>query len=345
MSRFVYGSLMAPEVLSSLLGRVPPRAPACVRGFHRYHIRDRVYPAIARHEDGGRVDGHLLSSLTSRELAVLDWFEDEAYVMRPVRVELADGATAETTAYVYEDTRNLHGTWDYDEFRTRAPRRLPRRVRRVRGGHRGQPFPRRRRGALDRRPRRRRRGALDRRPRRRRRGAPDRRPRRRRRGRVTAQRYNTMLYRSRRRLGRRLGRRLAAGVVDRASARQQLDVFLSRITIEAAPSRPRRGLLLDRRTRRPFPREFERGELPGRPQIRRRKSNRRARRRRDSSSPRRLTAARDDDDSRFDSTAVPSAPPSAPERARSSRRFVSTLPRRLVFARMSRVCAGNFARL
>lgn len=117
MSRFVYGSLMAPEVLSSLLGRVPPRAPACVRGFHRYRIRDRVYPAIARHEDGGRVDGYLLSSLTSRELAVLDWFEDEAYVMRSVRVELADGANAETIAYVYEDTRNLHGTWDYDEFR------------------------------------------------------------------------------------------------------------------------------------------------------------------------------------------------------------------------------------
>ena len=116
MSRFVYGSLMAPEVLSALLGRVPSRAAACVRGFHRYRIRDRVYPAIARCEESS-VDGHLLSGMTPRELAVLDWFEDEAYVMTPVRAELADGAAAETIAYAYEDTRDLHGTWDYDAFR------------------------------------------------------------------------------------------------------------------------------------------------------------------------------------------------------------------------------------
>ena len=48
MSRFVYGSLMAPEVLQALLGRVPTRAPAAVAGFHRYRIPDRIYPALAR---------------------------------------------------------------------------------------------------------------------------------------------------------------------------------------------------------------------------------------------------------------------------------------------------------
>jgi gamma-glutamylcyclotransferase (GGCT)/AIG2-like uncharacterized protein YtfP len=96
MSRFVYGSLMAPEVLSALLGRIPHRVPATIRGYHRFNIKERVYPALYRtaaqttqgEGDGGEggveggvegeVRGEVLSGMSRRELAILDWFEGKA---------------------------------------------------------------------------------------------------------------------------------------------------------------------------------------------------------------------------------------------------------------------------
>ena len=215
---------------------------ACVRGFHRYRIRDRVYPAIARHEDARRVDGYLLSSLTSRELAVLDWFEDEAYVMRSVRVELADGANAETIAYVYEDTRNLHGTWDYDEFDTRTSTIISSRAtrsRRTSGTSISPATTRRSRPTTTK--------------------TTSRSPTTTKT--TTAQWYNTLLHRS------RTPPRDLAGCVSRRSRRSRVLAADNTSTSSslASPSRlrsppPRRGLLLDRPNAHPFPREFERGE-------------------------------------------------------------------------------------
>ena len=156
MSRFVYGSLMAPEVLRSLLGRVPAQTRATVRGYHRFNVVDRVYPALFVSADRDeRVEGSVLRGLSRRELAVLDWFEDEAYTLtrvepvfesdeedeggsaagasdrgagqeegdadEPPRGGWAEDAYLDervTMAYVYLDNRHeLYGTWDYDAFR------------------------------------------------------------------------------------------------------------------------------------------------------------------------------------------------------------------------------------
>ncbi|GMQ02596.1 hypothetical protein CsSME_00048744 [Camellia sinensis var. sinensis] len=43
---FVYGSLLADEVVRVLLKRVPQSSPATLNGFHRFSIKGRVYPAI-----------------------------------------------------------------------------------------------------------------------------------------------------------------------------------------------------------------------------------------------------------------------------------------------------------
>lgn len=45
-SAFVYGTLMANEVLSKLLQRVPPSVPATLHGFSRHRVKNVVYPAI-----------------------------------------------------------------------------------------------------------------------------------------------------------------------------------------------------------------------------------------------------------------------------------------------------------
>ena len=45
-SVFVYGTLMAEEVVRVLLGRAPPSSPALLPDHRRFSIRGRVYPAI-----------------------------------------------------------------------------------------------------------------------------------------------------------------------------------------------------------------------------------------------------------------------------------------------------------
>lgn len=43
---FVYGTLMADEVVRVLINRVPTTRPATLHGYRRYRIKNAVYPAI-----------------------------------------------------------------------------------------------------------------------------------------------------------------------------------------------------------------------------------------------------------------------------------------------------------
>lgn len=50
----------------ALLDRVPSTKKACLSGYHRYRIRDHVFPAI-RPREGGSVEGLLMTGLDARE--------------------------------------------------------------------------------------------------------------------------------------------------------------------------------------------------------------------------------------------------------------------------------------
>ncbi len=43
---FVYGTLMADEVLKLLIHRVPKSKPATLAGFQRFRVKGQVFPAI-----------------------------------------------------------------------------------------------------------------------------------------------------------------------------------------------------------------------------------------------------------------------------------------------------------
>lgn len=45
-SAFVYGTLMAPEVVQTLIRRVPPMRSATLHGYTRYRVKGEVFPAI-----------------------------------------------------------------------------------------------------------------------------------------------------------------------------------------------------------------------------------------------------------------------------------------------------------
>ncbi|XP_052184358.1 AIG2-like protein D [Diospyros lotus] len=116
---FVYGSLMAEEVVGVILKRVPQSSPATLNGFHRFSIKGRVYPAILPMENK-KITGKVLSGITSPELDLLDAFEDIEYERRTVEVSLMDGyEKLQAFAYVWADCKdpNLYGEWNFEEWR------------------------------------------------------------------------------------------------------------------------------------------------------------------------------------------------------------------------------------
>ncbi|KAL7187107.1 hypothetical protein ACSBR1_037221 [Camellia fascicularis] len=84
---FVYGSLLSDEVVRVLLKRVPQSSSAILDGFHRFSIKERIYPAIVPVENK-KVTGKVLLGITLPELDILDTFEDVEYNRCTVEVSL-----------------------------------------------------------------------------------------------------------------------------------------------------------------------------------------------------------------------------------------------------------------
>mmetsp|Transcript_28040 Transcript_28040/g.61366 ORF Transcript_28040/g.61366 Transcript_28040/m.61366 type:complete len:158 (+) Transcript_28040:77-550(+) len=120
MSAFVYGSLLAPEVLHALLGRVPKQSKASLSGYKRYSIKQRPYPGIIRDSDSV-VLGEVLHDLTREDQDILDEFEDIRsgyYAKTAASVVLQESQeTFNTEVYVYCSQSDLYGDWSYESFR------------------------------------------------------------------------------------------------------------------------------------------------------------------------------------------------------------------------------------
>ncbi|XP_050264389.1 AIG2-like protein D isoform X1 [Quercus robur] len=148
---FVYGSLLADDVVKVLLKRVPPSSSAILHSFHRFSIKGRVYPAILPVENK-KVTGKVLFGITNPELDILDTFEDVEYERRTVEVSLMgrkekthykglfsyqaletsfplvpnlpdmkkdSSEKLQAHTYVWSDKNdpNLYGVWDFEEWK------------------------------------------------------------------------------------------------------------------------------------------------------------------------------------------------------------------------------------
>ena len=71
---FVYGSLLNERILKVLLGREPQWSSARLKGYHRFSVRNQVYPAISL-EPSGIVEGKVLLDIQDKEMIVLDQYE------------------------------------------------------------------------------------------------------------------------------------------------------------------------------------------------------------------------------------------------------------------------------
>ena len=124
---FCYGTLMAPEVVQTLIGRFQPvltsveSVPILCKldGFRRHPVIAGVFPAIIPNTDSC-VEGILLQQVSQREMRILDWFEDEDYDRRLVSVQTTtDNIRYEAHAYVWKASLHkldLSTDWSHADF-------------------------------------------------------------------------------------------------------------------------------------------------------------------------------------------------------------------------------------
>ncbi|KNA25318.1 hypothetical protein SOVF_007630 [Spinacia oleracea] len=116
---FVYGSLLADEVVQVLLNRVPSSSPATLPDYNRFSIKGRVYPAILPVENK-KVLGRVLTGVTNLELDILDIFEDVEYVRDSVEVTIVDNLEKlQAYAYVWDNKNDpdLYEDWDFEKWK------------------------------------------------------------------------------------------------------------------------------------------------------------------------------------------------------------------------------------
>jgi len=117
-SIFVYGTLMSPQVLRVLLGRIPIcQSPAFLKDYQRHPVINEVFPGMIP-SSGGKTQGVLMQSLTPQEMRVLDYFEGDEYTRRDVTVSY-NGVTHETQTYVWSNPLSelaLDKEWEYQQF-------------------------------------------------------------------------------------------------------------------------------------------------------------------------------------------------------------------------------------
>jgi gamma-glutamylcyclotransferase (GGCT)/AIG2-like uncharacterized protein YtfP len=121
MELFAYGSLAVKGVMEALTGFQFRAQPACLNGYSRFALKDRIYPGIIPFEKGS-VHGKLFSGVDTFSAAVVAHFEDAIYAAHAVTVHLQSGVSVLATTYVVQPQYQNFVTqqsWNEREFITK----------------------------------------------------------------------------------------------------------------------------------------------------------------------------------------------------------------------------------
>ncbi|KAN0124817.1 hypothetical protein V8E52_001369 [Russula decolorans] len=96
--------------------------PAELKGYARFSLLGKDYPALVEHDETSIVDGLLLCPQDKSQRKKLDDFEGEAYTMTPVQVTVAgdseEGQMVDADIYLWTGERDAVSVdrWDLDTF-------------------------------------------------------------------------------------------------------------------------------------------------------------------------------------------------------------------------------------
>ncbi|PBK59073.1 AIG2-like protein [Armillaria solidipes] len=125
---FLYGTLRAMPLLAwALTGDsrktdvvAPLVKPAELKGYARFSLLGKDYPALIKHNETSIVDGLLLCPQNKSQRRKLDDFEGEAYTVTPVQVAVVgeEGQMVEADIYLWNGERDAVSAdcWDLDTF-------------------------------------------------------------------------------------------------------------------------------------------------------------------------------------------------------------------------------------
>ncbi|KIJ91016.1 hypothetical protein K443DRAFT_510349 [Laccaria amethystina LaAM-08-1] len=127
---FLYGTLRAKPLLAWALTGDSRRAdlvapllkPAILKGYSRFSMIGKDYPALIKHDEMSTTDGLLLFPQDKRQRKKLDDFEGEAYTVAQVQVAvIGDGEAQMVDADTYlwngeRDAVSVTEPWDLDTF-------------------------------------------------------------------------------------------------------------------------------------------------------------------------------------------------------------------------------------
>lgn len=138
-SLFVYGTLMAPEVVQVLIDRVPiheaatlqPHAHDRLHIYRRHPVKGFCFPGLIKKQrvvveedpdNDVHVQGILYRDLTESEIQILDYFEDTEYTKDDCQVKLQSCEVEQSEVYLWTSSvecLDLTQEWSYENFRSK----------------------------------------------------------------------------------------------------------------------------------------------------------------------------------------------------------------------------------
>lgn len=134
-SLFVYGTLMAPEVIQVLIDRVPIHEAATLQQhdrhiYRRHPVKGFYFPGlIKKHrvivedpDNDVHIQGILYRDLTASEIQILDYFEDTEYTKDDCQVKLQSCEVEQSVVYLWTSSvecLDLTQEWSYENFRSK----------------------------------------------------------------------------------------------------------------------------------------------------------------------------------------------------------------------------------
>lgn len=117
MHIFTYGSLMFPEVWTTVVRGTYPQQPARLHGYQRCCIKGETYPAAIAAGVEDYIDGQLYLNADIEDQQRLDRFEGEDYEKVTAPVTLAEGGVVLAAVYRYRHRERLEAReWDVEWF-------------------------------------------------------------------------------------------------------------------------------------------------------------------------------------------------------------------------------------
>ena len=106
----VYGTLQFPEILLSLLGRVPTMEPGLIVDHEARRLPGVSFPGRVA-VTGGSAPAHVVVDLTDAEWEVLDAYEDDFYQLVDVVVRIEGGLEVPAISYAVPASMASASVW------------------------------------------------------------------------------------------------------------------------------------------------------------------------------------------------------------------------------------------